>query len=263
MEIGISIYEGVSIENRIKYMKKYGVNRTFIRSEEPDFDNVMKLFSENDIICETLHAPYSKINDMWSDSDEAAQKMLNRLKDSVDKCAKYNIPVSVVHLSSGRPMPEVNEKGIKRYEELFDYAEEKGVTIALENQRYLENISYFMDRFTSPRFCWDNGHEYGFTKGVKFMDLYGDRLVALHIHDNLCGIDTDDHLLPFDGNIDFDEVAHILADSGYNGTLMLEITKETVVNGKKPYADLTDEEYILRAANAVKKLADMVQKYKK
>ena len=87
VETGISIYEGVSIENQIKYMKKYGVNRTFIRSEHPDFDNVMKLFSENDIICETLHAPYSKINDMWSDSDESGRKMLNRLKDSIDKCA--------------------------------------------------------------------------------------------------------------------------------------------------------------------------------
>ena len=38
-------------------------------------------------------------------------------------------------------------------------------------------------------------------------ELFGDRLCALHIHDNRCGVNTDDHLLPFDGSIDFEDVA--------------------------------------------------------
>ncbi len=263
MEIGISIYSGISIEKQVECFKKLGVTRTFTGSEKPDFDNIMKIFNENGIICETLHAPYNKINDMWGEDEEAAKNMVNRLKDSVDKCAKYNIPVSIVHLSSGRPMPEINEKGIKRFEEVFDYAVEKGVIIALENQRYRENLEYFMERYKTPGFCWDNGHEYGFSKGIRFMDLFGDRLCALHIHDNRCGIDTDDHLLPFDGNIDFEVVAKAIADSSYNGTVMLEVTKLASTDGKKVYENLTDEEYIKRAFDAVKKLADMVEDYKK
>ena len=262
-DIGISIYSGIDYKKQTEYFKKLGVTKTFISSEVDDFDGAVKAFADNGIVCESLHAPYKNINDMWSSDETAAQSMLNRLKDSVDKCAKYSIPVSVVHLSSGVPMPEINELGIARFEELFSYAEEKGVKIALENQRFLENLSFFLDRYKKVGFCWDAGHEYGFTHGINFMDMYGDRAVALHIHDNRCGINTDDHLLPFDGKIDFNEVAQKLVRNVYTGTIMLEISKEVSIDGKKVYADLTEEEYMDKAYSAVKKLAEMVCELKK
>lgn len=263
MNVGMNIFSGISLEKQIECFKKLGIQRTFISSEEADFDHVMQLFNKNGIICEALHAPYNRINDMWGEEKEAANQMLNRLKDSVDKCAKYNIPVSIVHLSSGRPMPEINQHGLKRFEELFDYAVEKGVTIALENQRYLENLLYFMNHYRSPGFCWDTGHEYGACKGVRFMDLFGERLVALHINDNRCGDDTDDHLLPFDGKIDFKTVAKSLAKNLNGCTIMLEVGKDAKIDGKMFYGDLSDEEYIERAQNAVLKIAKMTEKYKK
>ena len=175
MKTGISIFGGISFENQAKLLKQYGVDRTFVMSEIPDFDSVMELFSKEGIICETLHAPFDGINAMWGDDETAGRKMLDRLKDSVDKCAKYNIPVTIVHLSSGRPMPEINEVGLRRYEELFSYAEEKGVKVALENQRYSENLEFFMNKYEYPGFCWDCGHEYGFTKGIRFTKLFGKR----------------------------------------------------------------------------------------
>lgn len=258
MEIGISIFGKMDISTQVECFKKLGIKRTFIPADIPDFDSAICLFKENGIICETLHSPFDKINDMWSSDEAAATAMLDRLKDCVDKCEKHNIPVVIVHLSSGCPMPEINERGVKRFEELFEYADKKGVTIALENQRYLENLTYFMDKY-DVGFCWDNGHEYGFTKGIRFMELFGSRACALHIHDNRCGINTDDHLLPFDGNIDFEVIAKNIADSGYKGTLMLEVGKSAVLDGVEPYADMSDEEYITRAYNAVSRLADMVE----
>ena len=262
-DIGISIYGGIDYKKQAEYFKKLGITKTFIASETDNFDEIVKLFADNGIVCESLHAPYKNINDMWSNDETAAQNMLNRLKNSVDKCARHSIPVSVVHLSSGVPMPGINELGIARFEELFSYSEEKGIKIALENQRFLENLSYFMDRYKNVGFCWDAGHEYGFTHGINFMDMYGDRAVALHIHDNRCGVYTDDHLLPFDGKIDFNEVAQKLVRNGYGGTLMLEISKDVSIDGKKVYADFTDEEYIQRAYSAVRKLAAMVSELKK
>jgi hypothetical protein len=133
------------------------------------------------------------------------------------------------------------------------YAKEKGVTVAIENQRFLENFSYIVDKY-DVSFCWDCGHEYGFSKGIRFMELYGDRCVALHIHDNRCGIDTDDHMIPFDGNIDFNVVAANLASKNYRGTLMLELGKPS-----RFYNDLSEEEYIFRAVSAAKKLSGMVE----
>ena len=263
MNIGLGLFSGIDFETQVRCMKKSGVNRTFICSETPDFDNVMKLFNGNGIICETLHAPFDGINDMWGEDAEKGTAMLNRLKDSVDKCSRYNIPVTIVHLSSGRPMPGISDYGVLRFEELFDYAEKNGVKIALENQRYSENISYFMERYAQPGFCWDIGHENCFTDNIKFMELFGDRLCALHIHDNRCLKDNDDHLIPFDGNIDFDYVAQTLAKNGYDGTVMLEIGKGVTVDGKQVYDSLTDEEYIVKAAGAAKKLSDMIESIKK
>ncbi len=263
METGIGIFSGISFEKQVECFKKHGIKRTFVSSEIKDFDKVMELFSENGIICETLHAPYDKINDMWGEDEAAAEAILNRLKDSVDKCAKYNIPVTIIHVSSGRPMPEINETGTKRYEELFAYAKEKGVTVALENLRYFENLKYLMTKYEDAGFCWDNGHEYCSTPGVKYIDLYGDRLAALHIHDNRCGFDTDDHFLPFDGAIDMEEIAKDLVKSGYAGTLMLEVGKSITVDGKAVYEKLSDEEYIEKAVASAKKLSDMVEAFRK
>ena len=263
MNVGMNIFDGISLEEQVACFRKLGVNRTFLSSEMPDFDSAMRLLKENGIICETLHAPYNGINAMWGADEEAAERMLARLKDSVDKCAAYQIPVTIVHLSAGRPMPQINERGLKRYKVLFDYALEKGVTVALENQRYLENLSYFMSHYSTPGFCWDTGHEYCCTNGIKFMELYGDRLVALHIHDNRCEYDTDDHLIPFDGKIDFQEVAREIANSQYRGTLMMELGKLAVIEGKPVYDKLTAEEYIARALCAVNRLEAMVRDEKR
>ena len=200
---------------------------------------------------------------MWGEDEEKGKAILERLKDSVDKCAKYNIPVTIVHVSSGRPMVPISDAGIRRYSELFEYAKKKNVTVALENLRYLENLKYFMDNFSEPGFCWDTGHENCYTKGVDYMKLFGKRTAALHVHDNRCGNDTDDHLLPFDGNIDFDAVARSLAESGYKGTLMLEVGKDVNCGEAYPYTDMTDEEYFLKAKAAAERIAAMVDSYSK
>ena len=265
METGMCIFSGVSYPEMVEGFKKYGVKRTFIGSEMPDFDNVMKLFLENGIICETLHAPYKKINDMWGEDEIAAKNMIDSLKDAIDKCNKYNIPVVIVHLSSKMPMPEINEIGLKRFEEVFDYADARNVKIALENQRYLENLEFFLNKYDDKGFCWDTGHEFALSVDgdIKNMELFGDKTVALHIHDNRCDFNKDDHLLPYDGAIDFDYVAKAIAKSGYEGTLMLEVTKEADLDGVKLYENLSDDEYIKRAVDALNKLNDSVMTYRK
>lgn len=262
MEIGISIMGNADYKKDIAGLEAAGVKRTFVMSESPYLSEIMAEFSQKGIICETLHAPYNKINDMWSADDTAGEAMLNRLLDCADKCAKYNIPTMIVHISSGRPMPEITEAGNLRYKRLIDYAKKKNIKIAFENLRYRENLEYSLSRYPESVFCWDCGHEYCFTPGQKFVPLFGDRLGALHIHDNYCHVDSDDHLLPFDGSIDFNIVAKELAQSGYKGTLMLEVFRDLTPT-EKIYDTMSTEEFFKRAASAARKLADMVENYRK
>lgn len=259
MEIGISVFRNIDYREHIRCLKKVGVNRTFVMSDIPNFGEVMNAFKENGIICETLHAPFDSINDIWR-KDDRGEAALSKLTDCADKCAEYNIPAMIVHISSGKPMPEITEAGNKRFKYLMDYAKERNVTVAYENQRFLENLRHNLESYPEAKFCWDCGHEYCFTPGMRFIPLFGERLGALHIHDNSCRQDSDDHLIPFDGDIDFDIVAKDLAKSGYNGTVMLEININAVYNGKRIYEALTTEEYYKKAAAAARKLADMVNK---
>ena len=102
-------------------------------------------------------------------------------------------------------------------------------------------------------FCWDCGHENCFTPGWEFMPLFGNRLICTHIHDNM-GTPKDEHMIPFDGSNDFARKAELLKKSGFEGSLMLELSR----NSSDRYTDLSWEEYSQRAADAAKKLRAMV-----
>lgn len=263
MDIGICVY-GMRYDVEAKLLKEYNINRTFIMSDIENFEKNLKEFEKNGIVVETLHSPFGTINDMWKDDNVLGERVLNVLKDSIDKCENYGIPTSVVHVSSGSPMPKISACGVERYLQLFEYADKKGINVALENLRYIENLKYFFDKSSIPLFCWDVGHEncMKYSDGVKPMRLFGNRLCALHIHDNRCIADKDDHLIPFDGNIDFDDFAKTIYLSGYNGTVMLELSRFPNIDGYVRYADISDEEYIKKASVAARKIAAKIESFK-
>ena len=208
-------------------------------------------------------APFSSINNMWSEDDEKGAAELALQKEAIDVCVKYGVPVVITHVSSGRPMPPINEKGLARYDAVVAYAREKGVRIAFENLRYLENLALLMERYPDMGFCWDTGHEYCYTPDVRYMPLFGDRTIALHVHDNACGFDTDDHVLPFDGNIDFETIADDLANANCQCTLMLEIGRGSSIDEKAIYEHMSYEAYYGRAVAAAHRLSAMVEERRK
>ncbi len=255
--IGMYVFR-LNSERFLKGLIDNDIKNVFLDSENKELDFIMQEFKKHGIVCETLHAPFDKINDLYSENQDDAKAMMDRLKDAIDKCEKYNIPVVITHLSSGRPMPEITLLAEKRFAEIFDYADKKGVKIALENLRYAENLICFLDKYKNTGFCWDNGHQYCRQTNVEFMELYADRLIALHIHDNRCGIDTDDHLLPFDGKIDWEKCAKQLAKSSFTGTIMFELCRYPNLDGKIIYEDISDEEYFRIAKERCLRFEQMV-----
>jgi len=253
MEIGMSIFNGVALENIPVFLKKHNISHTFIRTGNPDFHRAMELYAENGITCDNLHAPFKNINHMWGEDEADGEAMLGQLTDAVDQCHRYGVPTVIVHLSGGRPMPAITGIGLRRYERLFAHARAKGVKVALENLRYAENLSFMLEKYPECAFCWDCGHQYAY-QHPRYLPLFGHRLGALHLHDNSCTLD--EHMLPFDGKIPMEQVAKDIAESGYTGTLMLEVGRQIVT---KSYDDLTEEEFVDRAAAAVKRLNEMVE----
>lgn len=269
MKIGINMgcYPGLAIDEQIKLMKENGFETCFLGCEGPSFDENVKAIQESGIVIESLHAPFTKsktepvcgINDMWS-ADERGDKMFERLTGCVDKASKYGIPIIVVHLSSGLVPPMINDIGNERFCKLMEYAEERNVIIAYENQRMLGNISHAFEYYKGAGFCWDIGHEYCFTPGREYMPLFGQKLVALHVQDNMGAIPShpDLHLIPFDGIVDFDKAAKYIAKTPFTGSVMLEVLR----GHSDRYDDVTAEEYYRRAAEAARRFAAKIEYYR-
>lgn len=259
MKIGINIdaYTGLHLEKQVELMKENGFEATFFMSDSPFANRICELSGKAGIVCESVHAPFNRINDIWAD-DNSGEIMLKRLFDSVDVCKRYGIPVSVVHISSGVPAPRINDTGLDRFKRLADYAEKNSVKIAFENQRVLSNIAYLFEQLENAGFCWDVGHEEVFAHGRRYMPLFGDRIAAVHIHDNMKIHNGDIHILPYDGKIDFEYVAREIGASGYDKAVMLEV----MTSNSKLYDEFSPEEYYKRAAEAARKLAERVEYYK-
>jgi sugar phosphate isomerase/epimerase len=206
------------------------------------------------IECENIHSSFGHINDIWLDT-EGGEQMLKELLACVDHCVLCDIPAVVVHMSSGNTPPPITDIGRARYEKLVEYAMQKNVKIAFENLRKTANLAWAMETFDNDMvgFCWDCGHEACYQNGREFMPFYGERLICTHIHDNCGEKDADDHLLPFDGVVNFDRFAKHIQNSGYQGSLTLEVDKANPL-----YAHMTDDEYLCKCAEVIKKIAKMV-----
>lgn len=259
MKIGIShnCYGKISLTDEIRLMKENGFTATFMGNEHDDFDDTVKAFRAAGIEVETIHAPFDRINDLWLPG-EAGDRMLDRLIRSLQDAHRNRIPVVVIHMSSGVNPPIISDIGNQRFARLMETAKELGVVPAFENQRKLANLALMFEYHEDARFCWDTGHEACFAGGREYMPLFGEHLVALHVHDNTCEPDKDYHMIPYDGKIDFDRVARQIARSPFHGTIMLELGRWN----HPAYADVSAEEYFQRAGIAAKRLADAVEHYR-
>lgn len=208
---------------------------------------------------EFIHAPFKGINQMWLAEEDP--EIFKNLLLSVDTASDNGIPILVTHISSTWKPPEINPVGQARFDRLVEHAKEKNVMIAFENLRVVGNVAYFGDRYYDEkhvRFCYDCGHEHCFTRTVPWMDIFAERVVTTHIHDNF-GIGkerkagTDLHLLPFDGDFDYTRMIRKLDEYEYTGTLMLEVCNDTRVD----YEKLTPREFLGTAYQRVKRISEL------
>ena len=155
-------------------------------------------------------------------------------------CAKLGIPHVVFHaLFCGEEQyPAGKEQFFEQnkafYSLLLPMAEHYGVTLLAENSvelhskgRYYfmtgKDLAEFVDFVDHPFMgaVWDVGHA-NIRKNDQYQDILtlGDRLKAVHIHDNLGHGDA--HLAPFLGNADFDAVIRALRDVDFKGVFSFE-----------------------------------------
>lgn len=252
--MNMHVINGLNDNALLREMAALGFTATFMKTLPlKEQEAAAALCAKHGILCETLHAPFSHINDIWFPG-EGGDAMLEELKECVDRCPIVGADIAVVHLSSGVDAPPVTDAGRLRFARLVEYAAKKGVRIAFENQRKLANLAWAMETFDAAAagFCWDCGHEQSLAGGMRYMPLFGKRILTTHIHDNHGITGEDEHLIPFDGTLDYGYVAKMLQEAHYQGTLMLELYH------RDRYSGISPEAYLARAAAAAKRLRAMV-----
>ena len=243
----------------LRLMREVGFNSFFSGAHtHEDVERVRKAGDALGMTLTSLHAPFSEINNLWLHGMNY-RPLYKQILESIDSAADNGVPVVVLHISSGWRAPELNDLGFARYDELVSYAADRGVKIAFENLRLVGNVAYFADRYRFTEnvgFCLDVGHEHCYTKHVTFMDLFRDRLLATHIHDNY-GISkpyeegTDIHLLPFDGTVDYGRMMRKFDEYGYAGPLTLEIS-----NAQKPeYLEMAPIDFLKTAFDRLERIS--------
>lgn len=258
-QLGINCggYPGMEPLDLLPYIRDAGFDCVFTGYRDDAYiDTMAEAVARAGMHYDTIHAPFKHINDLWSPGEEG-EAMLKTLTDCLDACARCDIPVMIAHLSSGENAPCINDVGHARLDRLVEHAGRVGVRIAFENQRKLANIAFVFEQYGAlPQvgFCWDVGHEACFSPGRAYMPLFGQYLCALHLQDNLCEYNRDRHFIPFDGLIDFHSAARQIRDSGFTGTLMLEVLRKN----SHRYDELTPEQYYARAFAAAEKLRRLV-----
>lgn len=151
-----------------------------------------------------VHAPTDHAADLWRNT-QAGAAYEQSLLEGVRFCAERGASNLVLHTTRRLETPPPNETGAARAFRLAEAAEKYGVNLAWENTRFPDYNAYLYARVPSPRmrFCFDSGHANCFTPGEDPLARFGERMTAMHLHDNHGPRLGDEHLLPGQGEIDF------------------------------------------------------------
>ena len=213
---------------------------------------------DNGIVCNQSHAPFPS----------ACPEIRSYFKRAIECTAEAGGQICIIHPDNNKSAQENAEM----YNELLPFAKEHGVKIATENmwnwndekdestfaacatsESFVEHIDVVNDDFLVA--CLDIGHAEMRGSGsgaVNMIHALGNRIQALHIHDNDKWHDS--HQLPFSMQIDFDAVVKALRDINYQGYFTLETNR---------YLNDYNEENIFAGiknmAVCARKLADMFE----
>lgn len=253
----LDVFFGIPAEELIPMSKEAGFDGFFVGQEAADFEdqvgNLRAMADREGLEIETIHSTIPGCYDLWNQG-EKGEDYLAVLKNNIDNCKKFSVPVLVVHIQVKEAGVNELALGIRRLETIVAYAKEQGVKIAFENINEPEFLFAVMEHFQDSHvgFCYDCGHEACHTPGVEYLPVLGNRLFCTHIHDN--DGEGDLHQLPFDGKLDFDRICRQLREVNYQGNITLELSYTKDYQGV-----ISKEEFLKRAYASACKLKAMTE----
>lgn len=218
-----------SQEEQLKYIKEKGLNVLF------------------------AHLGYQNINDIWLDNEEG-EKLVDRYKNDIKNISDNNISMVCMHLTSRSEAPIYNELGLRRLREIIDYAKKLNIKVAFENTKIKGYLEYVLGNIDNDNagLCFDSGHYHAHFNDELDFSKFKDRIFCVHLHDN--DGTSDQHLLPFDGTLDWDKVIKKLKDNNYNGPIIMELCY------RNKYEEISVEDFYKKGYELGLKLSKLFDK---
>ena len=243
IQIGTYVHGGGNIEEKIIAIKNAGFDFVAIGMgalSDGSLEYQVELCKKYGLPIDNIHLTGGKTTEIWFEG-ELGDKVCARYCREIKMAADAGIKKGIAHITWGHKDPgEVSEYGISRLTKMADCALENGFLLCLENSVFIEHLYATMEKLKdhpAVRFTYDSGHRNAFAHDFDLLGEFGHRLAALHIDDNDAAHDL--HLMPFDGNIDWERDARQLAKTEFART---RICAETSYGSEKKLADMTDEE---------------------
>lgn len=164
---------------------------------------------------------------------------VDEIKWAMELAERIPFRFLVLHMGTGRePLdPRYQDAAFNSLEYLVVFAKQRGVTIALENTPgELATAEALIDflrqtRLGELRLCFDVGHAH-MGEGVDAaFDRMRERVVTTHIHDNRG--EHDDHLVPFEGAIDWEAALGKLCSAPVELPLVSELKEQPLGTWKE------------------------------
>lgn len=248
--------ENVSAYQTIDSIKKAGFKNVFIEWYNKDFvpsqEEQLKYARSQGLNVIFAHLGYQNINDLWVEGDQT--ELVQRYKNDLKALSENNIDLAIMHLTTKRNAEPYNEKGIKRLQEIADYAKSLNIRIAFENTRLKGYLDYVIENIKNDNvgICFDSGHYHAHFDDELDFSKFKDRVFAIHFHDN--DKSADQHLIPFDGTLDWEETVKRVKTTNYKGPITLEVTYQN------DYLNMSLDEFYEKAYRVALKLKDMFEK---
>ena len=137
------------------------------------------------------------------------QEAVDEIKRALDLVEQIPFRYCIQHVAGSRDIPDERrwDAAFSSLEHLSLFARQRGVTLALENtpgeMATPANLKHFLERtrLTGVKLCFDTGHAHMEGGVVAALEATRDLVVTTHVHDNHG--ERDEHLLPYEGTIDW------------------------------------------------------------
>lgn len=227
-------FETVELYSNLPHWPEYG-NR---KSQESIAGHCLDLGLD----INSLHTPFFRTLDharsgKWlsisAKDKDVRSESVGRIIDSLTLAEFAPVAAAVVH-TGGPGEPEDGstfDRIFYSLEEILPVSRELGVTIALENitndfSRGYRIAAFIREsRLEGVGCCYDCGHATLYGRTLEELEEMSELLVTTHIHDTSDGLDN--HLLPFEGDIEWDALSGKFAEIGYKGDLIIESKDDT------------------------------------